>query len=356
MCDVSENKQEKMASTAELVTNSVNDVSDKKQSTWQAMKEKAVYIKEVITVEPIIGAYVMAATLCQPTLINLEYEKSCRVNLGLNDTVCEAILSGLDENYTDSNYAIQILISNMHSWQQPMQSIMPLLLVLFLGSFSDRHKWRKPFLVMPLLGEFISVIGCTLCVVFMNSWPLEAQGVFQTVVPSFFGGQTMIVMATYAYIADVSSLEMRTLRIGVVQIVLNIVVPVTQLFSAKLFELVGYYVIFLLTGVLYAFALLYCIFGIKEPREPVKTSKKDLIKDIFNPMHVIETFKLVIMKVPGNNLLYIWLVLITLFIYSAVVDAETSVFFLFVRNQLHWTIIEYSYFLTVNTVIHLVGK
>lgn len=346
-----------MSSTPDLVTSSVAELTENKNETmYQRVKKKLTHIREVITVEPIIGSYIMASILCAPMLVNLEFEKSCRVNLNLNDTVCENILSGNIDNITHVNDEIQILISNMHSWQQPVQSVMPLILVLFLGSFSDRHKWRKPFLIMPIFGEFFSVIGCILCVVFMRSWPLEAQGVFQTVVPSFFGGQTMIVMAVYAYIADVSSVEMRTLRIGIVQIVLNVIYPLTQLYSAVLFELVGYYVMLLLAGALYVFGFLYGIFYVKEPREAIVGSKKNIVRDMFNPKHAVDTFKLVLEKKEGNNRRQIWLVLLTLFIYAGVVVGETSVFFLYVQKQFKWDIVQYSYFSTVNTLVHLVGK
>lgn len=346
-----------MSSTADLVNDTVADSAKKKgNSIWEKTRKKIIYVKDVITVEPLIGSYVMATVLCGPMLINLEFEKACRVNLGLNDSVCENILSANIENLTEVNNEIQILISNMHSWQQPVQSIMPLILVLFLGSFSDRHKWRKPFLVIPIFGEFFSVIGCTLCVVFMRSWPLEAQGVFQTVVPSFFGGQTMLVMAVYAYIADVSTIEMRTLRIGIVQIVLNILYPLTQVFSANLFELAGYYVIFFLGGALFVFGFLYGLFCVKEPREKVLESKGGMVCDMFNPKHAIETFNLVLKKKPGNNRQYIWLVMLCLFFYTAVLVGESSIFFLYVQGQFKWGIVEYSYFNTVNTLVHLVGK
>lgn len=348
-----------MTSTADLVTKSVDNLDEiKKDSIWQKAGKKLSYARHVITVEPVIASYVMASILCGPMLLNLEFEKSCRVNMHLNDSVCENILSGNIKNtsLTEVNSEIQMLIGDMHSWQQPVQSVMPLILVLFLGSFSDRHKWRKPFLVLPIFGEFFSVIGCTLCVVFMRSWPLEVQGIFQTVVPSFFGGQTMIVMAVYAYIADVSTIEMRTLRIGIVQIVLNVIYPLTQLFSGQLFELAGYYVVLSLAGALFVFGFLYGIFCVKEPREKVMDSKENIICDIFNPTHAVETFNLVLKQKPGNNRRYIWLVLLTLFIYSAVVVGENSVLFLFVQGKFGWDVVQYSYFSTVNTLVHLVGK
>ncbi|CAH1100538.1 unnamed protein product [Psylliodes chrysocephalus] len=346
-----------MTSTADLVTDSVADLNAKNEKSFKEMKfkEKVSYIREVITVEPIIGSYVMASTLCTPTIFNLEFEKSCRSNLEFNDTVCEAVLSGQVENITEQNNEIQVLINNMHSWQLPMQSVMPLILILFLGSYSDRHRWRKPFLIMPLFGEMISITGLMLCVIFMKPWTLEVQGVFQLVIPSFFGGQPMITMAVFAYIADVSTIEMRTLRIGIVQIVIAAIVPATQLIAAHMFELTGYFGVFLTAGGLYIFGFLYGLYWIKEPHEPIKTSEVGMLRDMFNPKHAIDTFNLVLKKTPGVNREYIMLMLLIVFIYSAVVDGEGGVFFLYAQSQFGWTIIEFSYFLTLNTLVHLIG-
>ncbi|XP_023012212.1 lysosomal proton-coupled steroid conjugate and bile acid symporter SLC46A3 [Leptinotarsa decemlineata] len=345
-----------MASTAELVTESVADLTKKDEKRFGQMDftEKMSYVQEVITVEPLIGAYVMAATLCGPTLYNLEFEKACRVNLEMNDTVCEAILSGQHENFTNQNNQVLIAVSNMHSWQLPVQSFMPLILVLFLGSYSDRHQIRKPFLLIPIFGELFAVVGCILCVVFMRSWSLEVLGVFQVVVPSFFGGQPMIVMAVFAYIADVSTLQMRTLRVGIVQIVLNTILPITQLFSAHYFELVGYYGVLLTAGGLYILGLVYGLFWIKESRIPVKSSR-GLLSDVFDPKHAIDTFNLMLKKSPGNNRVYISLILLTLFVYSAVVVGEGGMFFSYTQGRFGWTIVEYSHFIFVNTLIHLFG-
>lgn len=94
--------------------------------------------------------------------------------------------------------------------------------------------------MLPIIAELISVACLVLCVVFMKSWPLEAQGVAQIVIPSFFG-KSMLVMAVYAYVADVSSLEMRTFRIAVVNMISNFCTPTAQLFSGILFAKLGYY-------------------------------------------------------------------------------------------------------------------
>ncbi|KAK4885572.1 hypothetical protein RN001_001843 [Aquatica leii] len=336
-----------MSSTTELVDVPLPqekiEVDDEKERTFKemTMKERISYVGKVITIEPLLCCYLMASVLCGPALTSLEFEKSCKANEGYNDTVCDAILAGTykEENFTTENDNVQQNIVKMHSWQNPMQSIMPIILVLFLGSYSDRHKIRKPFLLLPIIGEFFAVAGFV-----------------QTIVPSFLGGPTMIIMASFAYIADVSTLEMRTLRVGVVQIVLNIWTPIVQSFSGILFAEIGYVGILVLAAVIYAAGLLYGILWIKEPKEPVgMKDKKSLIKDIFDPHHAIETFKVLFKKTEGNERVGILLLMLILFIYTGVITGEGTVFFLFIQSLYQWTVVEFSFLLTFNTVIHLVG-
>lgn len=310
-----------MASTVNLVAGSVLELQETNIKSFKEMnfKEKLTHIRHVITVEPIIACYLMSSVLCGPALSQLELEKACKADAGFNETVCNSITSGLEE-FVEEQKKVQTIIIDMHAWQGPLQSFMPLILVLFLGSYSDRHKLRKPFLLIPIVGEFFAVAGCILCVVFMKELPLAVQGVAQTVVPSLLGGQTMIVMAVFSYIADVSTVEMRTLRIGIVQIVLNVCYPLIQSFSGILFQTIGYIGILCIAAVIYLVGLLYGYFCIKEARTPITDgSKKSIMVDIFDPRHAIETFSLIIKRKKGNNRLFVCFIMIVLFISTGVV-------------------------------------
>lgn len=140
----------------------------------------------------------------------------------------------------------------------------------------------------------------------------------QTVIPSFFGGQAMITMATFAYIADVSSVEMRTLRIGIVQIVLNICVPVAQGLSGILFVKIGYIGVLIIAGCCYLLSIIYCWFYIREPKKPHVLSITAFLKDALDPKHAMGTFTLLLKKSPGYSRISLVLLLLILFIYSLV--------------------------------------
>ncbi|XP_076257842.1 putative peptidoglycan muropeptide transporter SLC46 [Rhynchophorus ferrugineus] len=311
-------------------------------------------IKEVVTVEPLVACYQMALFLSRPALDNLEFEKACRVNLGINDTICNSILSGKHERFVSENNKVQTVISTMHSWQQPVQSFTPIILVLFLGSFSDRYKLRKPFLVLPIIGEFLGITGCILCTVFLYEFPLEMQGISQKIIPSLFGGQIMLAMASTAYIADVSSVEMRTLRLGIVQIVISVALPLVQSVSGIFFVKTGYKTVLSASLILNVIALGYG-FWIKEPqKDDLKKSSKGLLVDIFDPKHARDTFKLLLTK-KDNDRVLIWLIIFMAFMHKAAFDGESNVLYLYTQNVFEWTPLEYSYFLTVNSVVALAG-
>lgn len=323
-----------MASTTTLVTDSVPDLTEKNpgeppKKTMKEMtfSEKVGYAKEVITVEPIIACYVFASIICSAALNNLELEKACKVNAGMSDSICEKVLAGEIDNITEEYNAIQKYITDMHSWQVPVQSVMPLILVLFLGSYSDRHHLRKPFMLLPIFGEFFSVAACILCVVYMRTWPLEALGVSQTVIPSLFGGQTMLIMAIFSYIADVSTLEMRTLRVGVIQITINVFLLVAQPISGVLFTNLGYIGTFCIACLVFVLAMCYGVFWVHEKRQETNVFEngvKGCLLDVFNPAHAVETFGLLVVKKEGTNRVYVCTVMVIMFILSGVVVGEQN--------------------------------
>lgn len=335
-----------MESTNNLVTRSVNDVSAKKPFKSMTFREKLTYIKSVITVEPLIAFYFIPSLICYPALYTLELEKACRVNGGFNDSICDDVIAGTASDvYEDENNHVQQIIANLHSWQNPMQNFVPIILILFLASYSDRHKIRKPFLLIPIVGEFFAIIGCVLCVVFMKQLPIEVQGFSQTVIPSFLGGSTTLLMAVFAYISDVSSVEMRTLRIGIIQIILTICSLLSAL-GGYLFTQIGYYGVLAIGVAMYFIAFCYGLIFIKEDiKRPKYNGAKSFFKDVFDPLHAIETLKLLVRR--DNTVQYkqLYLVIVVFFISALVVygkilflNLKFAVFFITVTDSIYKTI------------------
>ncbi|CAH1099207.1 unnamed protein product [Psylliodes chrysocephalus] len=160
-----------------------------------------------------------------------------------------------------------------------------------------------------------------------------------------------------------ASVETSSSEVSLVAVFVGMVDSIENIFSIsdddvdglRVAEDGGYYGVFLTAVCLYIFGFLYGLYWIKEAHEPIKTSEVGMLRDMFNPKHVIDTFNLVLKKTPGANREYIILMLIVVFIISFVGTGEIGVFFLYAHTEFGWTTIDNSYFLTLNTLVQLIG-
>lgn len=68
---------------------------------WKlTLREKTSYIRNNITVEPMLALYTIPSVLASLATQNLNLEKACRVNLGYSDDVCDALTARQTANYT----------------------------------------------------------------------------------------------------------------------------------------------------------------------------------------------------------------------------------------------------------------
>ena len=76
--------------------------TDAKRSFWSTLTfdQKMQYIWNNITLEPLVLCFVMPSMLLMLGTQNLNLEKACRVNLGYNDTVCDALTRRDTMNYS----------------------------------------------------------------------------------------------------------------------------------------------------------------------------------------------------------------------------------------------------------------
>lgn len=121
----------------------------------------------LITVEPVIILYLFPTMLMAVSVTNLDLEKSCRVNLKYNDTICDALTSRNSNIYTNMQEdMVQKLVTTMTAWKNVIKGIVPAFLLLIIGAWSDKYNRRKPVIGLPITGEFITMIGFLICTYF----------------------------------------------------------------------------------------------------------------------------------------------------------------------------------------------
>lgn len=70
------------------------------QRAGSSLREKYLYFKRNITVEPMLACYIMPSVLAGLATQNLNLEKACRVNLAYGDEICDALTRRDTANYT----------------------------------------------------------------------------------------------------------------------------------------------------------------------------------------------------------------------------------------------------------------
>lgn len=105
---------------------------------------------------------------------------------------------------------------------------------MFWGSWSDRHGRRKPCMLIPIIGEFLTSIGLILCTYFPVR--MEIAGITEALFPGLAGGWFTMLMGLFSYVADITTEDERTLRIGIVNLCFSLGVPIGMACSGILLK------------------------------------------------------------------------------------------------------------------------
>lgn len=273
------------------------------------IKKKIKNLLSFITIEPFLLSYILPSIISALAVQKINMEKACRADLSYSEDICNLVISGsIDNSSVTALDEAQTLNVDMTIWKQPLQSGIPAIMILFVGAWSDRTGNRKALMMIPLIGEILSSIGMLLATYYFLEWPLWATALIEVVPPAFTGGISIALMGSYSYIADVTTLESRTLRMGIAAIIVTLSIPFGTAISGYLTEAIGYYGIFGLGLGLYTFGLIYTYYTIKDVRR-TKTEGNTWAKIIqfFHVRNVWDTFSLIIMS-RGRKLAQIILV------------------------------------------------
>lgn len=130
---------------------------------------------------------------------------------------------------------VQTMVAEMVGYRGAIMSVLSSFFILFLGSWSDRHGRRKPCMLLPFVGEILTAISLLLCTYF-EKLPMEYSGFSEAFFLGITGGWFTAMMGFFSYIGDISSLEQRTLRIGVLNLCFTLAVPLGMAFSGVLLK------------------------------------------------------------------------------------------------------------------------
>ncbi|XP_046807502.1 proton-coupled folate transporter isoform X2 [Lucilia cuprina] len=304
-----------------------------------------------ISVEPTMFLYMFAFMNTSVVEHDFFLQKACRVNNNFSDEICEHIKDSENAEYKK---LVQITTAQFYQWESIAAHVFPIILALFLGSFSDRRGRKFP-LLMGLCGKLIYSVMIVVNAK-MKTWPLEMV-IYTATLPSALTGSDVAIFAScFAYISDISTLRNRTMRVTILDVCYLSAMPTGVALGSYLFYnhfKRSYANMFTLNASLLVAAIIYTIFALEWQTTPKQRPLREVgccgfLPDFFNKQHVIDSFTVLVRKRPGPRRCFLILLLISMALYTFQRD-EGQYLYIYTSFKFKWDISIFSTFKTVKS-------
>lgn len=160
-----------------------------------------------LSVEPVVFLYFITMVFSNCLSTNLLLYKAC------NPTGTTAQRAGPK---CDNEMEAQHVVAPINGWKAFFQQLVPIVLVMFAGTWSDRHgRRRRPLIVLPVAGQIVADVLSLYCSVQWSVSPAWTAAM-QSAALTFTGGSPMLFNGVNSYVADTTTEEWRTLKYGIV--------------------------------------------------------------------------------------------------------------------------------------------
>ncbi|KOX73402.1 Proton-coupled folate transporter, partial [Melipona quadrifasciata] len=311
------------------------------------------YLKwiEHISVEPTMWLYMMAYMITSVVEQAFFVYKACRVDHGYSEEIC----SNLTDNETIKT-EVQVTVSSFHQWNNIAGHVVPIILALFFGNWSDRRGRKLP-LIIGLLGKFIYSFMVVINSL-IDTWNLNTIVYSASLPMGMLGGDVAIFGSCFAYISDISSVKQRTIRITILDVVYLSTMPTGVALGSYLFTNVvksSYTIMFTINTILLALAIVYSLIRLKWQTLSQQQSLvgTNLLTDFFDKKHIVATIKTMTKSRPNHGKLHLWLLLIMMMLYTFQRD-EKPMSFLYTQLKFKWNVTTFSNFRTFQSATFVI--
>ncbi|XP_033364808.1 thymic stromal cotransporter homolog isoform X2 [Bombus vosnesenskii] len=307
---------------------------------------------EEVSVEPTMWLYMMAFMITSVVEQAFFVYKACRVDHGYSEEIC----ANLKDNAT-INTKVQVTVSSFHQWNNIAGHVVPIILALFFGNWSDRRGRKLP-LIIGLLGKFIYSFMVVINSM-MDTWDLNTIVYTASLPMGMLGGDVAIFGSCFAYISDISSVQQRTLRITILDVVYLSTMPTGVALGSYLYSNVvksSYTIMFGINSTLLALAILYSLVRLKWQTLPQQQSLAgtNLLTDYFDKKHVMATVRTMTKNRPNHGKLHLWLLLVIMMLYTFQRD-EKPMSFLYTQLKFKWDVRKFSNFRTFQSATFVIA-
>lgn len=279
-----------------------------------------------VSVEPMLFLYYVAASITSFTSSNLLLQKICSPEHPREDDTC-----GEEE-------AAQKVLISINTWREALEHGIPVFLILFAGAWSDTHgKRRKPLMILPVMGEIITLFLLTSSVFFWR-WSPQFTALLQAVFRGITGGRACFSFGAVTYISDNTFPAQRTFRLAIITALIFIASPIGNAVSGFMRVTLGFYIVFNLCLFLNLLALLSGLILLKRYCDEVPVEKPCGYPE------VLKAWRTVCKERTGYKRATLFLMMVVSPIFGGCLIGEYSVLYLYVRYKFHWGEADYGFY------------
>ncbi|XP_029726146.1 proton-coupled folate transporter [Aedes albopictus] len=306
-----------------------------------------------ITVEPSMFLYMMAFMLTSVIEQVFFLYKACTVNHGYSHDICINI-----ESYQDIKKEVQITTSTFHMWNNIAMYVVPIVLALFLGAWSDRRGRKLP-LILGLIGKFVYSVMIVVNTR-MESWPVEYI-IYTATIPSVLTGADIAIFAScFAYISDITTVADRTIRITILDATYLSTMPIGVAIGNLIYNRTArsFTIMFAINASLLLLSIIYSIIRLKSRTTDRQVSITELHwyrmpGDFFDKQHVVTSLKTFFKKRTMNRRIYLYILMVAMSFYTFQRDEKPKMY-LYTQLKFNWNADLYSYFKTYQSAAYVV--
>lgn len=256
----------------------------------KTFKQKFTSAISHITVEPVAFLMLSASILAAVATQNLALEKTCRVNLNLGDAICDSLKNQDSNSTSEYERQVQQYVAYFINWKSVITSLLPGFLLAFVGGWMDKTGRRTILMMLPVLGEILQNLSNILNVVFFNQLSVQYLIFLDAFFGSFAGGWSVMFLAVFSYIADITTEKNRTHRLGLVSFCTYVGMPIGLALSGIILKNFGYYAIYGTAMSMHILNLLYILFVL---HDPARTKEQLLVRFLYMFIIIITSINIV---------------------------------------------------------------
>ncbi|CAL4097575.1 unnamed protein product, partial [Meganyctiphanes norvegica] len=297
-----------------------------------------------VTVEPVLFLHMLGIFMLFPAILDLIYSKVCIHSY--NKNICSNLHK--PENHANLD-GVQTMSAHWILGSSLCTALPSIIMAQFLGSWSDTYSRKVPMLIPPLGAVFASLLY-----IIMSVHPTSTP-VSMILLASFIagacGGFSSIILTSMSYIAQASSMQTRTIRVGILESMVYAGGTLGPLLEGWLQQTGGRSTVFTVILALHSASVIYIVLWVRDI-PPRRTPEGSFLRNSCTCRPIRDSLCTVVRKRQENRRNYLLALMAVISIVVMASIGEMDVSFLYMKDDpLDWGIRKFTYYLSLRSLL-----